>query len=151
MQDDIEDQIDDSPDVFEGLTPGAMPVSELVGDDIQRVSPEASLREVCAALSRQGVGVLGVGEDGAELAGVLSERDIVKALAAGLDPDAATADQVKTERILYVDPAATVDEVAAEMLTKWTRHLLVGRPDELLGVVSARDILGVYSSGSGTA
>ena len=49
-----------------------------------------------------------------------------------------------------MDPAATVDEVAAEMLAKWTRHLFVGHPDDLLGVVSARDILGAYSSGADT-
>ncbi len=146
MLEDLDDMTNDPSDEFEMQSAGDISVGELVGDDIQRVPPGASLREVCTLLAGQGVGVLGVGADGSALTGVVSERDIVKALAAGLDPDTATADHVKTEKLYYVDPTATVDEVAAEMLSKWTRHLLVGQPDQMLGVVSVRDVLGAYSS-----
>lgn len=131
-------------------TPGGLPVSALVGDEVQRVAAESTLREVCAALADRGVGIVGVGQSDTPLTGVLSERDIIKALAAGMDPDSATADEVKATHVFYVDPTTTVDEVAAEMLSRWTRHLFVGEPTDLLGVVSARDILGAYSSAAGT-
>lgn len=126
-------------------SPGTLPVSELVGDEVQRVPPRATLREVCAALAERGVGIVGVGEPDARLAGVVSERDIVAALASGIDPDATTAADVVVEHVYYIDPSTTLEEVAAEMLSRWTRHLFVGEPDELLGVVSARDVLGAYA------
>ena len=133
------------------LTPGSLPVTDLVGDDIERVRADVTLRDVCATLSESGIGVVGVdaAADGSRLAGVVSERDIVAGLAAGLDPDKATAGDVATEHLLYVDPTATIDEVANEMLTNWTRHLLVGAPDALVGIVSARDLLGAYAADAG--
>lgn len=146
MSDAIDDDLDDLVEDPIGRSPGALPVSELVGDEVQRVSPSATLREVCAVLADQGVGIVGVGEDGGPLAGVVSERDIVTSLAGGGDPDVVTAADVEVENVLYVDPSTTLDEVAAEMLSKWTRHLFVGQPGALLGVVSARDVLGAYAT-----
>ena len=150
MADDT-DNSDDYEDPFDerlNRSPGTLPVSDLVGDEVQRVPSSATLREICASLAERGVGIVGVGEPGAPLAGVVSERDIVAALAEGANPDTTTAQDIEVEHVYYVDPSTTLEEVAAEMLSKWTRHLFVGEPDDLLGVVSARDVLGAYASGA---
>lgn len=149
---DATDATDDDFDLldagFADRTPGSLPVSELIGDEVQRVEGTATLREVCSTLADRGVGIVGVGAADEVLAGVVSERDVVKALAAGADPDVTTAADVSVENILYIDPTTTLDEVASEMLSKWTRHLFVGEPQDMMGVVSARDVLGAYASGS---
>lgn len=150
MADDLND-LDDLDDPFNDALnryAGSIPVSSLVGDEVQTVPATATLREVCVALADKGVGIVGVGETGKPLAGVVSERDIVAALAAGVDPDTTTAADIEVEHVYYVDPSTTLEEVAAEMLSKWTRHLFVGEPHDLLGVVSARDVLGAYAAGA---
>jgi len=142
------EDFDDDAELFEDpldASPGQQPVSELVGDDVERVAPSASLRQVCAALAERGVGIVGIGRPDAPLDGVVSERDVVAALAAGADPDVTTAADIEVGHIYYIDPTTTLDEVAAEMLSKWTRHLFVGEPDRLLGVVSVRDVLGAFT------
>jgi CBS domain-containing protein len=48
---------------------------------------------------------------------------------------------------VWWDAEATVPEVAAEMMTAYVRHVLVEADGRLVGVVSARDLLGVYASG----
>lgn len=141
----MSDEFDDETDLPFETSPAAQPVSELVGDEVERVAPDATLREVCAVLSDRGVGIVGIGGEAGRLDGVVSERDIIAALAAGADPDAVTAGDVEVEHIYYVDPSATLEEVAAEMLSKWTRHLFVGEPDRLAGVVSMRDVLGAFA------
>lgn len=142
MADDFEDDSDDLFDEPLDGSPGAQPVSELIGDEVERVAPSASLRAVCAALADRGVGIVGIGAADGPLDGVVSERDIVAALAGGADPDTTTAADIEVAHVYYIDPTTTLDEVAAEMLSKWTRHLFVGEPDRLLGVVSVRDVLG---------
>jgi len=142
------DDYDDPFDERLNRSPGTLPVGDLVGDEVQRVPSSATLREVCSSLAERGVGIVGVGEGDQPLAGVVSERDIVAAMAAGADPDTTTAQDIEVEHVYYVDPTTTLEEVAAEMLSKWTRHLFVGEPENLLGVVSARDVLGAYAAGA---
>jgi len=125
--------------------PTDLPVSALVGDDVERIAPDATLIEVAVALNERGIGMLAVG-DGARPAGVVSERDLVRALAEGRDPATTTAMDVAHTELRWVEPDTTVGEVAAEMMTNWVRHVLVRRDGVLVGVVSMRDLVGVYSS-----
>ena len=125
--------------------PHDLPVGALVGDEVARVPARASLVDVAAALTEREVGLVAVGEQGLPL-GVVSERDIVRAVAEGRDLVATTAIDVARTELCWVDPDATVGEVAAEMMDNWVRHVLVGADGELVGIVSARDLIGLYAS-----
>jgi len=127
-------------------TPGQMPVSELVEDNVVRAAPGLSLVEVAEILSSAEVGVVVLSEGGKAVA-VVSERDLVRAVAERRDPTTTHAIDVGNTSLIWCDVTATVAEVAAEMMDRYVRHILVEENGALIGVVSARDLLGAYASG----
>lgn len=124
--------------------PTAIPVADLVGDALVCVAPEATLQSVAATLHDQGIGAVGVGT-AEDLVGVISERDVVAAVAAGIATDTSAGDLAHRE-LVWADPEATAGEVANEMMEHWIRHMLVGRPGAVVGMISARDLLGVFAA-----
>ena len=125
--------------------PHDLPVGALIGDEVARVPAHASLLDVAAARTEREIGILAVG-DGDLPDGVISERDIVRAVAEGRDLATTTAMDVAHTELRWVDPTATVGEVAREMMNNWVRHVLVGSGGSMVGIVSARDLIGVYAS-----
>jgi CBS domain-containing protein len=101
---------------------------------------------VASKLASSDIGALVVG-DGTTATGMISERDVVHALADGREPASTHASDVATTELLWCDAEATIDEVAAEMMENYVRHLLVEDEGRLVGVVSARDLLGAYAAG----
>ena len=123
---------------------GATPISELVEHDVRRVRPDVSLVEVAEALTEADVGVVVVGDD--KVSGIVSERDVTRAIAGGRDLAATRAADVAHAKLIWCDATATVAEVAVEMMEEYVRHVLVEEDGQLVGIVSARDLLGVYAS-----
>jgi len=101
------------------------------------VDSQATLREVAVLLEREGIGVAIVGSG----AGIVSERDIVRALAEGADPDRERAGNIDTLEIVTIDPAAPIDAALNEMLDSEIRHLPILRDGNVVGVISLRDAL----------
>jgi len=130
----------------DGASSGSMVVWELIGGPVAWVAPDATLHEVADALVAAGVGALVVG-DGDDPAGIISERDIVDALAQRRDPATTSASAFAATTLVWCDADATVAEVAVRMMECWVRHILVERAGRLVGVVSARDLLGAYITG----
>jgi CBS domain-containing protein len=126
--------------------PGSIPISQLIGDDVARAPADATLQDVTQALTRHAVGALVIGEDERPIA-VFSERDLVRAVAAGRDLATTLARDVASTELVWCDVDSTVDDVAVEMLSRYIRHVLVEENGTLVGVVSARDLLGAYTSG----
>ncbi len=122
-----------------------MAVSTFSADTVAEVPPSATLLEVADALTSGEVGAVVVRDDG-KVVGVVSERDLVGALARRLPMDETTAAEVATTELVWADAAAPVGEVANEMLEHYVRHILVEEDGELAGMVSARDLLGAYST-----
>jgi CBS domain-containing protein len=91
------------------------------------------------------VGVVVVGGD-ERPAALVSERDVVCVVAAGKDPATVRAAGVAGTKLVWCDAEATADDVAARMMDRYIRHVLVERDGALAGIVSARDLLGVYGS-----
>jgi CBS domain-containing protein len=101
---------------------------------------DATLRDLSLTMEGEGIGVLVVtGPLGA--AGIVSERDIVNALAAGADPDQERARDVMTADLVTLSVADTVLDVADLMLTNEIRHVLVLAGRSTVGVVSIREVL----------
>jgi CBS domain-containing protein len=124
---------------------GALPVSVFAADVVVRVSAEANLWETAATLTAADVGLVVVGSDTA-VNGVVSERDLVRALAARRDPSETTAGEIAHGQIVWCDAESTVADVAEEMMERYVRHVLVEKSGQLVGIVSARDLLGAYAT-----
>jgi CBS domain-containing protein len=109
---------------------------------------DATLREAAIALAEDGVGAVIVagsrplGAPAARPQGIASERDIVRALADGADPDAERIGNVMTLDLATAAPSDAVGEVAAQMLADEIRHMpLMDEEGVVVAVVSERDVL----------
>ncbi len=108
-------------------------------------SAQDSLRSAAERMWRQQTGSLLVTADG-RLAGIITERDVLRAVALGADPDRSSVDEVMTAEPYTVPPDVPLQEAAREMAVRWIRHLPVVADEKLLGVVSMRDVTGVFAA-----
>jgi CBS domain-containing protein len=124
-----------------------MKVRDLPHGRLLSVAPELSLAEVARRMRKEDCDSLAIMAE-KRLVGIITERDLVRAIADGVDPDQARADM-----FMSADPATvTADEdvsvVAVKMMALGIRHLPVlddkGIP---VGLISARDLVKVLDSG----
>jgi CBS domain-containing protein len=120
-------------------------IAALANDTIIRVPSAASLYDVADALAVGDVGALVVG-DPDTVEGVISERDLARAVADRLDLATTRASDIAHRDLVWCDASATVADVATQMMERYVRHVLVEDSGRLVGVVSARDLLGCYAS-----
>jgi CBS domain-containing protein len=116
-----------------------------VSDDLICIRPDATLHQVAQSLASEGVGALVV-RDVDRVVGIISERDVVRAVASGKDLDLITAAELGTRAVVTCTPDTTVGAAASLMMEHYVRHLLVEDSDGPIGMVSARDLLGAYAS-----
>lgn len=116
-----------------------MRVEALVGGASDVVGPETTLGDAAGVLIARGVGALAV-VDGRKFVGIITDRDLVRAMAGGVDPDEPVASWM-TDGPDTVPPGVSVSEAADWLLETGYRHLPVAVGDELLGIVDIRDVL----------
>ncbi|CAM4221182.1 Hypoxic response protein 1 [Mycobacterium basiliense] len=124
---------------------GSLPISTVTGDPVARVVGDASVADAANAMIADNVGAIVIGDDDRPTA-LISERDVVRLVATGKDPNVVPALEVASTKLVWCDAAATIDEVANRMMEHYIRHILVDRDGTPAGIVSARDLLGVYCS-----
>jgi CBS domain-containing protein len=124
---------------------GAMPVATFAAEVVARVASDADLWDVAEEMIQADVGALAV-DTGDGVSGIVSERDLVRALAARRDPATTKALDIASTRLVWCDAESTVAEVAEEMMARWVRHVLVEEEGRVVGIVSARDLLGAYAA-----
>jgi signal-transduction protein with cAMP-binding, CBS, and nucleotidyltransferase domain len=106
-----------------------------------QVHKDDSLRSVAETLTEESIGAAVV--KGTHPPCIVSERDLVAALAEGLDPDRSDAADVMTADVAYAAPSEAVVAVGLRMLANEIRHLPLVEDDVVVGMVSARDVLAV--------
>ena len=116
-----------------------------VSEGLIRVGPEATMRQMALRLAAEGVGALVVVE-GDHVHGIVSESDLMLAIAAGQDLDATTAADLDNRDVVTCTPATTVHDAAVLMMEHYVRHLLVRDHTGPVGMISARDLLGAYAT-----
>jgi CBS domain-containing protein len=127
--------------------PGGLRIDVLIGDTVVCVVPTATLRDVAGVLIGHGIGAVVVGSQESPV-GIVSEHDIVRAVSDGADPSTTAADIAHTV-LFWSEASTTVAEVAVQMMDQYVRHILVEDRGRLAGIVSARDLLGVYAISEG--
>ncbi len=111
-------------------------------------SQHDSLRSAAERMWRQQTGSLLITEGG-QLTGIITERDLLRAIALGADPDKTSVDDAMTAEVYTVPPDMQLQDAAREMAARWIRHLPVVEEGQLLGVVSMRDVTGVFAAMGG--
>ena len=117
------------------------PVSEHMTASLLTTSAEATIGEAASAMASRGVGAVVVLE-GDAIAAILTERDVMKAVAAGHDGNAAVADWM-TRHPDTIEPEDTTDHAASLMIHGGFRHLPVVERGKVVGIVSIRDLMKV--------
>jgi CBS domain-containing protein len=118
------------------------PVSEHMTATLLTVSADATLGEAAAAMAARGVGAVVV-LHGESVAAILTERDVMKAVAAGKDGSAPVKEWM-TPHPDTIEPSDTTDHAASLMIHGGFRHLPVVEADgRVVGIVSIRDLMKV--------
>ena len=117
-----------------------MKLGALVGGSATVIGSEATLGDAAEALVEAAVGSLGVIVDRA-LVGIITERDLVRAIAQGADPESDTVADWMADAPDTFSPDVDVEEAARWLLEVGYRHMPIMEDGELLGIVSIRDIL----------
>ena len=112
------------------------------GGDVVSVSPSASLPEIAAIIASRRIGAVVVLSESSRLAGIVSERDVVKALAAkGEAALRMTAQDIMTKVVVTATPQTSVNEAMALMDEGYFRHLPVVDNGAMVGIISVRDVV----------
>lgn len=120
-----------------------MKVSELPPGKLQSVEPDTTLAEVAKRMRTSNSDAVAVMSNG-ELVGIITERDLVQAIAEGVDPNDARADAVMSSDPVTVAEDEDVAVVAMKMMRRGVRHLpVVNRSGAPTGLVSASDLIPV--------
>ncbi|MGC9667094.1 cyclic nucleotide-binding/CBS domain-containing protein [Planosporangium sp. 12N6] len=122
-----------------------MQVRDAMSKVVLSVGPGHTLRQTARLMSSRKVGSAVVVDPDGSGVGIVTERDILNALAAGLDPDTEHVAGHITWDVVYAGPSWTLAEAAAAMIKGGFRHLVVLEDDEVLGIISVRDVVRVWA------
>lgn len=122
-----------------------MRVRDAMSKPILVVGPEHTLRQATQLMAARRVGSAVVIDPDSEGIGIMTERDVLNAIGAGLDPDVERTAAHITWDVVYAGADWTLEEAALAMSRGGFRHLVVMDGDEVLGVISVRDIMRVWA------
>lgn len=122
-----------------------MQVRDAMSTVVLTIGPSHPLRHAAKRMAEQHVGAAIVQDDDGQGLSILTERDILDAVAASHDMDAELAGDHLTQNAVIADPGWSLDEAAAAMLRGGFRHLVVCQDGEVVGVLSMRDIVRCWS------
>jgi len=123
-----------------------MRVRDAMSTVVLTVGPEHTLREAARRMADRGVGAVVVLDPESNGTGILTERDVLRAVGAGLDPDRERVGAHLTADLVFATPDWTLEQAAEAMSRGGFRHLVVLDGPEVSGIVSVRDVVRVWSA-----
>jgi CBS domain-containing protein len=115
-----------------------------MSDNVFTITPGRTLREAAAFMVEHNVGAAVILDPEEPGPGIVTERDVVRSLGAGEDPDRETVGNHLTSRATFADGDWSLQEAADAMADGGFRHLVVIEDGELKGIISMRDIIAVW-------
>lgn len=124
-----------------------MKVSDLMTPAALCDSPDDVLTKASAKMWQQQTGSLLIIEEG-RLIGIVTERDVLRVVAEGTNPNAVTLREVMTGNPVTIPPDTKLRDAAGIMFDKWFRHLpVVTQQGDVVGIISLRDLLSLLAQG----
>jgi CBS domain-containing protein len=115
-------------------------LGELMTKDLLEVAPEDTLGQAAEAMVERGVGSAVVSDFG-RLIGILTERDVLRAVAGRVHSSEARVREWMTQEPITASVATELEEAARTMLDQGFRHLPVVDDERAIGIVSIRDVV----------
>src|ERR671934_2830940 len=128
-----------------------MEVRQGMSEVVLTVGPGHTLREAAKRMTERKVGAAIVIDDDYPGPRIISERDILHSLGRGEDPDAERVADHMSDTVISAAPDWSLERAAVEMSKRHIRHLVVVERGELVGVLSMRDIMRVWTSEGATS
>ena len=114
-------------------------VAEVMNTSVLTVDPTASIGEAAEKMIEAGVGAVVVMEDMARIVGIVTERDLMRAVAQRARAAEARVRQWMTESVVTIEPETEIKDAAKMMFEKNFRHLpVVNKDGRLMGIASLR-------------
>ena len=123
-----------------------MQVEDGMSEVILTIGPAHTLREAARMMAARKVGAAVVVDADHAGVGILTERDILMSVAAGQNPDEEVADQHCTQDLVFAGRHWTMEAAAAAMVRGGFRHLVVAEGQDVVGLLSMRDIVRCWSA-----
>jgi CBS domain-containing protein len=118
-----------------------MQVCDGMSSVVLTIGPDHTLSEAARLMADRNVGAAVVVDPDSPGPGIVTERDILRALANGEDPKAERVHDHLTDNLISASPDWSLEQAADTMVQHGFRHLLVVNGGELCGVLSMRDIV----------
>jgi CBS domain-containing protein len=120
-----------------------MQVRDAMSTVVLTIGPTHSLRDAARQMSARKIGAAVVMDPERAQPGIITERDVLDAVAAGQDPDVEQVGAHLTEDIVAASPDWSLDDAASAMVAGGFRHLVVCEGSEVVGMLSVRDVVRV--------
>lgn len=120
-----------------------MRISDIMTEAALTDRSDDSLASAARKMREQQTGSLVV-TDGEQLLGIITERDVLRAVAEDVPLDTPIS-EVMSKDLVTAEPSTSLREAARIMTEKWIRHLPVLEGGRLVGIVSQRDLAGVLA------
>ncbi len=128
-----------------------MEVREGMSKVVLTVGPGHTLREAARMMTEKGVGAAIVIDEEAPGPGIISERDVLVSIGRGEDPDGERVGDHMSGSVITAAPDWSLERAAADMAARGIRHLVICEDSDLVGVLSMRDIMRVWTSDGATS
>jgi CBS domain-containing protein len=119
-------------------------VRDAMTDEVLTLTPGRSLRDAAKFMADHNVGAVVIMDPEQPGPGLFTERDLVRSLGRGEDPDAEHVSDHLTSNAAFADIEWDLEEAAEAMARGGFRHLVVVKHGELCGIISMRDIMRVW-------
>jgi CBS domain-containing protein len=119
-------------------------VREAMTEEVLTITPGRTLREAARFMMEHNVGAVVIIDPEEPGPGIVTERDLVRSLGSGEDPDAERVRDHLTSRATFADADWDLEKAADAMARGGFRHLVVVEDGEVRGIISMRDIIQVW-------
>lgn len=120
---------------------GIMLVKEIMITDVKTITPNSTVQEAAKKMSDFCIGCLIVVDKG-KLAGIVTERDMIrKLMAKGKSPAKTPIKSIMTKDVIMIAPDTDIEEASEVMIDKRIKKLPVLEKDNLIGIITAMDIV----------
>ena len=121
-----------------------MRVRDAMTENVLTITPGRTLRDAARFMSEHNVGAAVIIDPEQPGPGIVTERDLVRSLGAGEDPDRELVRDHLTSKATFADADWDLEEAADAMARGGFRHLVVVENGEVEGIISMRDIIHVW-------